>query len=206
MSFSSDSHLLNIDLTTDQYSTHPTPNRVDHPLIVNDTHVNSPRQDPRFLYLATHKLNSNPNISNECRRKELQRLDTKNLEIKFEIAVKFHNLSPHPIPSHTTVNFKSLPHPFMATNLSLFVSDQPRFRLLHGSITFLNTLTYPKYTAQFELCLLYLFALSSTSSLAFTLFFQSPFQLTPPLIMLILMILIFLNFWFPIMIVQNNTI
>ena len=61
---SSDSHLLNIDLTTDQYSTPPTPNRVDYPLIVNNTLVNSPRQDPCFLYLATHKPNSNPHISN----------------------------------------------------------------------------------------------------------------------------------------------
>ena len=146
---SSDSHLLNIDLTTDQYSIPPTPNRVDYPLIVNHTLVNNPRQDPRFLYLATHKLNSNPHISDARRRKEFLRLEETSLELKFEINVKFHNLSPHPIPSHTTVNFKSLPHPFIATNLSLFVSDHPRFRLFHGSITFLNTLTFLKYTAQF---------------------------------------------------------
>ena len=145
----SDSHLLNIDLTTDQYSTPPTPNRVDYPLIVNNTLVSSPRQDPRFLYLPTHKPNSNPHISNLRRRKEFLRLKDANLELKFEITVKFHNLSPHPIPSHTTVNFKSLRHPFIATNLSLFVSDHPPFRLLHGSITFLNTLTFLKYTAQF---------------------------------------------------------
>ena len=146
---SSDNHLLNIDLTTDQYSTPPTPNRVDYPLIVNHTLVNSPRQDPRFLYLATHKLNSNPHISDTRRRKEFLRLEEPSLELKFEINVKFHNLSPHPIPSHTTVNFKSLPHPFIATNLSFFVGDHPPFRLLHGSITFLNTLTFLKYTAQF---------------------------------------------------------
>ena len=115
--------MLNIDLSTDQYSTPRTPNRVDYPLIVNDTLVNSPRQDPRFLYLATHKLNSNPNVSNERRRKEFYRLDNTNLEYKFGICAKFHNLRPHPIPSHTTVNFKSLPHHFIATNLSLFVSD-----------------------------------------------------------------------------------
>ena len=146
---SSDNHLLNIDLTTDQYSTPPTPNRVDYSLIVNHTLVNGPRQDPRFLYLATHKLNSNLHISDTGRRKEFLRLEEPSLELKFEINVKFHNLSPHPIPSHTTVNFKSLPHPFIATNLSLFVSDHPPFSLLHGSITFLNTLTFLKYTAQF---------------------------------------------------------
>ena len=143
----SESHLLNIDLTTDQYSTPPTPNRVDYPLNVNNTLFSSPRQDPRFLYLATHKLNSNPHISNVRRRKEFLRLEDANLELKFENTVKFHNLTPHPIPSHTTDNFKSLPHPFIATNLSPFVSDHPPFRLLHGSIAFLNTLTFLKYAA-----------------------------------------------------------
>ena len=79
---SSDSHLIKIDLTTDQYPAPPTPNRVEFPLIVNDTLINSPRQDLRFLYLATHKLNSNPNISNERRHKKFHRLDNPNLEIK----------------------------------------------------------------------------------------------------------------------------
>ena len=146
---SSDSRLLNIDLTTDQYSTPLTPTRVDYSLIVNDTLINSPRQDPRFLNLATQKLNSNPNISNDRRRKKFHRLDNTRLEIKFEFTAKFHNLSPHTIPSHTTVNFNCLPHPFIATNRSLFVCDHPPFRLLHGSTTFLNTLTFLKYTAQF---------------------------------------------------------
>ena len=69
--------------------------------------------------------------------------------MKFKIALKFYNPSPGPSPSDTTVNCKSIPHPFIATNLSLSVSDHPPYRLLHGSIAFLNTLTYPKYTAQF---------------------------------------------------------
>ena len=85
----SDSHLLNIDLTTDQYSTPPTPNRVDYPLIVNNTLVSSPRQDPRFLYLATHKLNSNPHLSNVRRRKEFLRLEDANLELKIKLPLNF---------------------------------------------------------------------------------------------------------------------
>ena len=68
--------MLIIDLNTDQYSIPPTPNRVDYPLIVNDTLVNSPRQDPRFLNFATHKLDPNTNISNERRRKEFQAFQT----------------------------------------------------------------------------------------------------------------------------------
>ena len=110
-------------------------------MIVNDTLLSSPRQDPRFLYPATQKLNSNTQISDKRRGEEFHRLDTTNLEVKFEIFDTFNNFCPHPIPSHTTVNFKSLPHPFIASNLSLFVSGHPPYRLLHGSITFLSTLT-----------------------------------------------------------------
>ena len=88
----SGSHLRNIDFITDQYSTPATPNRVDYPSIVNDflSVRLHPRQDPRFFYLATHKFNSNTHISEERRRKEFRRLDSTNLEIKFEIISKFH--------------------------------------------------------------------------------------------------------------------
>ena len=55
---SSGSHLQNIDLSTDQYSTHSTPNRVDFSSIVNDTLVNHSRQIPQVSYLATNKMNS----------------------------------------------------------------------------------------------------------------------------------------------------
>ena len=114
--FSSDSHFFDIDLITDQYSTPPTHNRVDNSPIVNKTHVTSPRQDPRFLrflYLATHKLTSSTHTSDEHRRKEFHRLDTTNREFKFEITAKFHILRPRPIPSHTNVNFNSIPNPFL---------------------------------------------------------------------------------------------
>ena len=53
---SSDNHLLNIDLTTDQYSTPLTPNRVDYPLIVNHTLVNSLAKIPVFFILPLTNL------------------------------------------------------------------------------------------------------------------------------------------------------
>ena len=112
-------HLLNIDLTTDQNSTPTTPNRVDYPMIVNDTHFSSPRQDLRFLYIAFQKRISKTQIYDERRRKEFHRLDTTNLEVKFEITAKFHNLCPRPFPSHSTVNFKFLPYTFIAL-ISIF--------------------------------------------------------------------------------------
>ena len=79
---------------------------------------------------------------------EFHRLYRTNLENKFKVTAKFHNLCAHPDPSTTTVLFKSLPQYFIATNSNHFVSDNPPFRLLHGSITLPNTLTFLKYTAQ----------------------------------------------------------
>ena len=57
--FSSDEHLLNIDIFTDEYSTPPTPNRVHYQQIVNDILVSSPCKEPRFFYFACDKMNSN---------------------------------------------------------------------------------------------------------------------------------------------------
>ena len=71
----------------------------------------------------------------------MHRLDTTNLEIKLEITASFHSLSPHPIPSHPIVNFNTISHPFIATNLNPFISGHPPFRL-HRTNTFLNTLTF----------------------------------------------------------------
>ena len=133
--FSSAEFLLKINLSTDHCSTPATPNSVDYPLIVNNTLVPSSRQNPRSLYRAPHKLNSDTQFSDNRRCNKFHRLDTTNLDVKAEITVKFHNLSPHAIISHLTVNFKSLPYPFIATNLNLFVSDHPPFSLLHNSIT-----------------------------------------------------------------------
>ena len=96
---------------------------------------------------------SKTQISDEHRRKEFQRLNNTNLEVKFEITVKIHNLSPRPIPSHTTVKFKSLPHPFIATNISLFDSDHnflstlrfyPLLKHIHNFKRHFSTLTFSK--------------------------------------------------------------
>ena len=145
----SDSHLINIDLDIDQYSSPPTPNRVDYPLIVDNTLVQSPRHDPRFRFFATHKITNHPSISATRRNTELQRLDTNSLQLKFEVTVDFENLNPHPIPTHTRVRFKTTPHPFITTHLNLFVSDDHPFHLINGSITFFNTISHLKYSTQF---------------------------------------------------------
>ena len=46
----SDSHLIIIDLDIDQYSTPPISYRVDYPLIVDNSLIQSLQQDPRFCF------------------------------------------------------------------------------------------------------------------------------------------------------------
>ena len=133
----SGSQLIIIDLDIDQYSTPPTPNRVDYPLIVDNTVIQSPRLDPRFRFLAIHKSTNRPSISATRKNTDLKRLDTNSLHFKVEITVEVENLNPHPISTHAQVHFKTTPHPFITTNLNLFVSDDPPFPLINGSITFL---------------------------------------------------------------------
>ena len=130
----SDSQFINIDLDIDQYSFPPNPNRVDYPLLVDNTLIRSPRQDPRFRFLAIHKITNHPSISATRRNTELQRLDTNSLQPKFEISVDFENLNPHPSSTHAHVHFKTTPHPFITTNLNLFVSDDPPYLLLNASM------------------------------------------------------------------------
>ena len=64
---------------------------VDYAIIVNDTLVSYPRQDPRFLYLATHKVNFNTQSFQLRRCKEFHHLDATNCQFIFEITDGFHN-------------------------------------------------------------------------------------------------------------------
>ena len=41
---------MNIDLDIDQYATPPTPSRVDDYIIVDNTLIQSPQQDPRSRF------------------------------------------------------------------------------------------------------------------------------------------------------------
>ena len=139
---------MNIDLDLDQYSTPPTPNSVYYPLIVDNTRIQSPRQDHRSRFLAIHKITNHSSIFATHRSTELQRLDTNSIQLEFEITGDFDNLNPHPISTNAHVRFKTTPNPLITTNLHLFVSDNPPFPLINGSITFFKTTSCLKYTTQ----------------------------------------------------------
>ena len=82
--------------TADQ-SRPPTPNFADYPLRVDGITIYDPQNDPRFPILPERFITNNNLLSQNRKETELKRLQTPNLELKFEVKVKFQGLNPHPI-------------------------------------------------------------------------------------------------------------
>ena len=84
--------------TADQ-SRPPTPNFADYPLRVDGITIYDPQNDPRFPILAERFITNNDLLSQKRKetKKELERLQTPNLELKIEVKVKFQGLNLHPI-------------------------------------------------------------------------------------------------------------
>ena len=73
--------------TADQ-SRPPTPNFADYPLRVDGITIYDPQHDPRFPILAEQFITNNDFLSHNRKETELKRLQTPNLELKFEVKVK----------------------------------------------------------------------------------------------------------------------
>ena len=82
--------------TADQ-SRPPTPKVAEYPLRVDGITIYDPQNDPRFSILAERFNTNNDLLSQKRKETELKRLQTPNLELKFEVKVKFKGLNPHPL-------------------------------------------------------------------------------------------------------------
>ena len=95
--------------TADQ-SRPPTPNFADYPLRVVGITIYDPQHDPRFL---AERFNTNNDlVSHKRKESDLKRLQTPNLELKFEVKVIFQGLNPHPIFHVSKIEHKTSPAPF----------------------------------------------------------------------------------------------
>ena len=81
--------------TADQ-SRPPTSNFADYPFRVDGTTIYDPQNDPRLSILAERFNTNNDLLSQKRKKTELKRFQTRNLELKFEVKVKFQGLNPHP--------------------------------------------------------------------------------------------------------------
>ena len=134
--------------TADQ-SRPPTPNFADYPLKVDGITINDPQNDPRFPILAEGFITKNDLLTQKRKETELKRLQTPNLELKFEVKVKFQSLNPHPIFHVSKIEHKTSPAPFEVVLID-FERDLNIPTITFGKIiTFCNPYSGLKYTTSF---------------------------------------------------------
>ena len=142
-------HIRLPEYHTADHSRPPTPNFADYPLRVDGITAYDPQNDPRFSILAERFIANNDLLSHKRKETELRRLQTPNLELKFEVKVKFQGSSPHPIFHVSKIEHKTSPAPFEVVHIE-FEQDLTQPTITYGRITFCNPYSGPKYTTSFQ--------------------------------------------------------
>ena len=133
--------------TADQ-SRPPSPNFADYPLRVDGITIYDPQNDPRFPILAERFITNNDLLSHKRKETELKRLQTPNLELKFEVKVKFQGINPHPKFHVSKIEHKTSPAPFEVIHID-FERDLNIPTITNGKIIFCNPYSGLKYTTSF---------------------------------------------------------
>ena len=133
--------------TADQ-SRPPTPNFADYPLRVDGITIYDPHHDPRFPILAERFITNNDLLSYKRKETELKRLQTPNLELKFDVKVKFQALNPHPTFHASKIEHKTSPAPFDLVHID-FERNLNIPTITYGKIIFCNPYSGLKYTTSF---------------------------------------------------------
>ena len=120
----------------------------DYPLRVDGTTIYDLKNDPRFPILTERFITANELLSNKRKETELKRLQTPNLEIKFEVKVKLQGLNPHPVFHVTRTEHKTTPAPFEVIHLDL-ERDPQLLDLTYDKIVFYISYSGLKYTTSF---------------------------------------------------------
>ena len=126
----------------------PTLNFADYPLRVNGITIYDPQNDHRFPILAERFIANKDLLSHKRKETELKRLQNPNLELKFEVKVKFQGLNPHPIFYVSKIGHKTSPAPFEVVH-NEFERDLTQPTITYSKNHFLNPYSGPKYTSSF---------------------------------------------------------
>ena len=124
------------------------PNFADYPLRVDEITIYDPQNDPRFPILAERFIANNDLLSHKRKETELKRLQSPNLELKFEVKVKFQGLNPHPIVHVSKTKQKTSPALFEVVHIA-FERDLTQPTIICGKIIFCNSYSGPQYTSSF---------------------------------------------------------
>ena len=126
----------------------PTPNFADYSIRVDGITIYDPQNDPRFPIPAERFITTYNSLSNKRKKTEIKRLQTLNLELKFEVKVKFQGLNPHPIFHVAKIEHKTT-HATFEVILVDFNRDPELHDLAYGKIVFYNPFSGLKYTTSF---------------------------------------------------------
>ena len=123
-------------------------NFAGYPLRVDGITIYDPQNDPQFPILAERFTANNDFLSQKRKETELKRLETPNLELKFEVKVKFQGLNPHPIFHVSKREHKTSPAPFEVVHIE-FERDLNLPTITYGKIIFCNPYSDLEYTCSF---------------------------------------------------------
>ena len=141
---------------TSDHSRPPTPTSADYPIRVDGTTIYDPRNDPRFPLRTERFIANNNSLSNKRKELELKRLQTSNLELKFEVKDKFQGLNPHPIFHVAMIEHKTTPAPFEVILID-FIRDPELHDLAYGKIVFYNPYSQIYYFLLTNILLLHIY-------------------------------------------------
>ena len=115
---------------------------------VDGVTIYDPKHDRRFPILTERFITDNDLLSNKGKETELERLQTPNLELKFDVKVKFQGLNPHPVLHVAKIEHKTTPAPFEVVHIDL-ERDPQLLDLTFGKIVFYNPHSGLKYKTSF---------------------------------------------------------
>ena len=122
---------------TADHSRPPTLNFADYPLRFDGITIYDPQNDPRFPILAERFFANNDLLSQKRKETELKRLQTPNLDFKFEVKVKFQGLNPHPIFHVSKIEYKISHAPFELGHIE-FERDLTQPTITYGKSSFVT--------------------------------------------------------------------
>ena len=102
-------HIRIPEYYTAEHSRPPTPIFADYPIRVDGTTIYDPSHDPRFPIITERFIANNDLLSPKRRETELKRLQNPNLELKFEVKVKFQGFNAHPVFHIAKIKHKTTP-------------------------------------------------------------------------------------------------
>ena len=159
-------HTRKLEYYIAEHSRPPTPNFADYLIQFDGSTKYDLSNDPRFPLLTERFIANNDLLSNKRKETELKRLQTPNLELKFEVKVKFQGLNPHPIIHVAKIEHRTTPASFEVIHID-FEKDPNLPSLAYGKFVFHSPYSGLKYTTSLLPCRVYVF-LYKTNILLFS--------------------------------------